>query len=161
MSLEIKAGLVRIHARTWIRRLHSTQGTGLQCFGSIEPNSSFTIAGGYKLHEFNCNLTLLKGQPDAQQRHKLKQGIGMFDFHKSANIKHADRIEAWLYIADELYSEVWANVATAGTIEIHVGPVESEDARNNVVWDRAKQKSLFITDFQITLTQVISPCKSE
>jgi hypothetical protein len=57
-------------------------------------------------------------------------------------------------IADGLYSEVWANVATAGIVEIHVGPVESEDGTNNVVWDRAKQKSLFITDFQITLTQV-------
>jgi hypothetical protein len=160
MSLEIKAGLVRIHARTWIRRLHSTQGTGLQCFGSIEPNSSFTIAGGYKLHEFNCNLTLLKGQPDAQQRDKLKQGIGMLDFHKSANIKHADRIGAWLYIADGLYSEVWANVATAGTVEIHVGPVESEEEQ--ITWyGTGPSRNPFITDFQITLTQVISPCKSE
>ena len=166
MSLDIETGIVRMHAQTWVHTLHTARVSYLRCSGSLLPDRHFVIIGGYKIHEFNCELTFLKGEPDETDRDILKDGIGVFELHKGAKLNCADFMGAWLYVADELYSEVWGQVANSNCIsamiELHVGPVARKNGMDEVVlWDRTKQEALFITEatimFSKTLADFASP----
>jgi hypothetical protein len=71
---------------------------------------------------------------------------------------------AWLYVADELYSEVWGQVANSNRIsamiELHVGPVARKNGIDEVVWDRTKQEVLFITEAIIMLSKTLEDSAS-
>jgi hypothetical protein len=161
MSLDIATGIVRMHTQTWFQRLHTGRASYLQCWGSIEPDSHFIMAGGYKMHEFSCELALLKGDVNERDKDILKHGIGIIDLHKGATVEEADFIAGWCYIADELYYEVWESLANSdhlsAIVELHVGPVKFTNGFDNVIWDKAKQKELFIFEVGISFTKMVLP----
>jgi hypothetical protein len=109
--------------------------------------ANFLISKAAHLGKYPVEFHLARGAP---AQHEVERGIGKFLYHGDVA---RGLISAWYCVPDAAFTELWHRFSGLGRDEVQVGltigPIERSFA-DEIIWDRSRQKFLFITEAEIT-----------
>jgi hypothetical protein len=105
------------------------------------------ISKADKLNNYPVEFSLVRGTPAEQ---KVEHGIGKLAYRGDVA---EGLINVWYCLSDSIFNELWDRFSCLNRDVVHVsltvGPIERNGA-DEIVWNRSKQKILFITEAEIT-----------
>lgn len=113
----------------------------------------FLISKVGKLNNYPVEFSLVQGTPAEQ---KVERGIGKFSYLGDVG---EGLLNVWYCVPDSIFNELWHRFSYLDRDVVHVsltiGPIERNDA-DEIVWNRSKQKVLFIIEAEITFRKELA-----
>jgi hypothetical protein len=143
--------------RCW-QQVHTDSGQHMRFAGQFfYVPADFVIKKADALGSYPVEFNLVRGTPE---QHHVEHGIGKFAYHDIAG----GLINAWYCVSDTTFAELWQQFRIIGRDDVHVGlsigPIERSLAED-IIWDRSKQKVLFIIKAEITFSKELGSGKGD
>jgi hypothetical protein len=139
--------------RSW-QSVHATGRRTMRFSGRVfYAPDEFLISKASKLNNYPVEFSLVQGGPAEQ---KVEHGIGKVAFLSDVG---EGLLNVWYCVPDSIFNELWHRFSCLDRDVVHVsltiGPIERSDA-DEIVWNRSKQKVLFITEAEITFRKELA-----
>ena len=146
-------GIILELDRSW-QSVHASGRRTMRFSGRVfySPDE-FLISKAGKLNNYPVEFSLVQGSP-AEQR--VEHGIGKVAYLSDVG---EGLLNVWYCVPDSMFNELWHRFNCLDRDVVHVsvtiGPIERNDA-DEIVWNRSKQKALFITEAEITFRKELA-----
>jgi|HubBroStandDraft_2_1064218.scaffolds.fasta_scaffold57129_3 hypothetical protein len=146
-------GIIVALDQSW-QSLHATGRRTMRFSGRIfYAPDEFLISEASKLNNYPVEFSLVQGVSAEQ---KVEHGLGKVAFLSDVG---EGLLNAWYCVPDSVFNELWHRFSCLDRDVVHVsltiGPIERNDA-DEIIWNRSKQKALFITEAEITFRKELA-----